>query len=67
MHCDDGAEVEPAPFQESILHRNQDLNEFHPDHFPDIDGIAAPLDYDETFFYNDGKGVENGVDSTTYF
>ncbi|ELU09404.1 hypothetical protein CAPTEDRAFT_223958 [Capitella teleta] len=66
VHLDHGAEV-ASPFQDAILHRNQDIPEFHPDHFPDIDDISPSMDYDETYFYNDGKGVENGVDSTTYF
>ena len=52
---------------DSFLHRNRGIPTFAGNPFSDLDAFEPDLQEPTSVFYNDGKGVENGVDSTTYF
>lgn len=52
---------------DSFLHRSQRIPTFNGDPFGDIDPFDQEVQRPTSVFYNDGKGVENGVDSNTYF
>ena len=57
----------PPAFEDAMLHRNRGLHVFPNDRFTDMD-LPHVDEYEDSYFYNgDGRGVENGVDSTTYF
>ena len=58
--------ADQSPFEDSMLHRNRDLAAFASDRFTDLHHHQHPQ-FEESYFLNDGRGVENGVDSTTYF
>ena len=59
--------IASSPFEDHMLHRNRGLPAYSGggDQFADLT-LRQP-DFEETYFYNDGRGVENGIDSNTYF
>ena len=56
-----------AYYDDSMLHRNRVLPAFSHDPFADLELPQGDAQEEASFFFNDGRGVETGLDSTTYF